>query len=199
MPSPNDTPSSPQKRSDKSRQLNPPQFRLKTMLLGVGMLCALLTVMVAVGMAWALGLLMLVLLIAGHVAGNALGTQLRDGALPNEPYQPDVADPVGDPPHSSPVDLSWNSPQTGRMQKKMPVGWLWIGLTVAGAIGGGILGGLLFHGLYGVRAGLAPISAAILASAILTAMAVFLTGTFIDMVHRVWREATSDAGTMKNG
>ena len=55
------------------------QFRLKTLLIAVALCSAAFAVMAWIGAFWSMVLLFFVALIAGHVAGNAIGTKLRDG------------------------------------------------------------------------------------------------------------------------
>lgn len=177
--------------------LKPPQFRLRTMLIVVALLCVLLTVMVAMGMFWAMGLLLFLMLIAAHVVGNSLGTQLRDHgsriAVGTQTPEEMASSGLRNRPAASP----WQAPQAGRMQEKRPTSWLLIGLSAVGAVVSGILGGLLISSLYWEKIGLGAIMIAALASGIMGGMAVFLTGSFIDMVQRVWREATTETQPVK--
>ena len=173
--------------------LKPPQFRLRTMLVGVALICALLVVMVSIGMFWAMGLLMLVLLVGAHVVGNSLGTQLRDHgsrqtAVVNDPNKLSTSDPALQ---------TWQRPSAGRMQEKRPVGWLLIALSAVGAIVSGIVGGLSISSLYWNQIGPAAIAIATLASGVIGGMGIFLTGSFVDMVQRVWREATTETSPSK--
>ncbi|MCH7726903.1 MAG: hypothetical protein IH991_10530 [Planctomycetes bacterium] len=63
---------------DHPRGLEPPQFRLSTLLWVVAFLCAIFALMATVGPMAAWGLILLVLAVFAHVAGNSLGTKLRD-------------------------------------------------------------------------------------------------------------------------
>jgi hypothetical protein len=175
--------------------LKPPQFRLSSMLIGVALICVLLVVMVSIGMFWAMGLLMLILLIVAHVVGNSLGTQLRDhgSRLTKDEENPNRLSRVGS------SATAWQRPSAGRMQEKQPIGWLLIALSVVGAIASGVVGGLSISSLYWDKIGAGAIAIATLASGIIGGMAVFLTGNFIDMVQRVLREATAEAGPVKKG
>ena len=182
--------SASQKQTESA--LKPPQFRLRTMLIAVAVICVLLAVMVAVGMIWAMALLMFVLLIAAHVVGNSLGTQLRDhgsrvAVLAEREETRHTAESEPNRPASR-----WQPPSAGRMQEKRPVGWLLIVLTVVGGLATGVVGGSGISSLYWDRIGPVAMAMATLASGIVGAMAVFVTSVFIDMVRRVWREATVD-------
>lgn len=175
--------------------LKPPQFRLRTMLIGVAFICVTLVVMVSIGMFWAMGLLMLILLIAAHIVGNSLGTQLRDHGS-----QLSKVEEVPKKLSASPISVPpWPRPAGGRMQQKQPIGWLLIALGVVGTIASGIVGGLSISSLYWEQIGAGAIAIATLASGVIGGMAIFVTGTFVDMVQRVWREATNETSPMKKG
>jgi hypothetical protein len=69
----------PQAAADSSRQLPRPQFTLRTLFLLITLVCLLLAACQVLS-PLAIGVLLLVLLsVLAHVAGNAIGTQLRDG------------------------------------------------------------------------------------------------------------------------
>jgi len=62
---------------DRRAGLPPPQFRLATLLWGVALLAVLSAMVSYFGAHSALILILFALAVAAHVAGNALGTQLR--------------------------------------------------------------------------------------------------------------------------
>lgn len=75
--------------SDRRPMLSPPQFHLRTLLLGVA-LCGLIFATIQwLSPAAFFGLLFLALCIAAHVAGNSIGTKLREnGDRPIPPQAP---------------------------------------------------------------------------------------------------------------
>jgi hypothetical protein len=158
------------------------------LLLGVAGICMLLVVMVAIGMFWAMGLLMLVLLIGAHIVGNSLGTQLRDFG---SQQADDTESPTG---MALPAvhSLTRQKPLAGRMQEKRPVSWLLIALSAGGTIASGAVGGISISSLYWDQIGAGAIAIATLASGVIGGLAIFLLGSFIDMAQRVMREATTD-------
>lgn len=172
--------------------LKPPQFHLRTMLIGVALICVLLVVMVSIGMFWAMGLLLLILLILAHVVGNSLGTQLRDQGSR-------VTTAEADANKLPPIDIPavWQRPSAGRMQEKRPIGWLLIALSVVGAIASGVIGGLAISSLYWDKIGIGAIAIAALASGVIGGMGAFAMGAFIDMMRRALREATAEVGPVK--
>jgi Flp pilus assembly protein TadB len=76
---------------DRRAGLEPPQFRLSTLLYAVALLAVLCALVSYFGLHSALVLILFALAIAAHVAGNALGTQLRangDKPLPGKDGKP---------------------------------------------------------------------------------------------------------------
>jgi len=76
---------------DHRAGLRPPQFKLSTMLWAVALLAVLCALVSYFGLHSALVLTLFALAVAAHVAGNALGTQLRangDRPLPLENGKP---------------------------------------------------------------------------------------------------------------
>ncbi len=65
---------------NERRDLRLPQFRLRTLMWFVALLAVLFAVMGVIGPLASTGLLMFLVLIGLHVAGNAVGTTLRDSA-----------------------------------------------------------------------------------------------------------------------
>ena len=70
--------------------LRPAQFGLTSLLLAMAAISALLAVMNSVGGVWSLIILLSLALVGAHVAGNALGTTLRDQASPEAPRHIDA-------------------------------------------------------------------------------------------------------------
>lgn len=156
---------------------SPPQFRLGSLMIAVaavGGALAMLPYLPAVGV---LAALLIGLTIGAHVAGNALGTRLRDS---HGPHEPSIAPPTAIPPQS-----------VTRLRRRLPLGKWVLAATVAGA-GLGAFGG---YGL--VRAGwnrLSPagIALAFVASAILGAFWSFLVASFLRVLMGAIREALRD-------
>ena len=62
---------------DRRAGLEPPQFRLSTLLYAVALMAVLCALVSYFGLHSALVLVLFALAVAAHIAGNALGTQLR--------------------------------------------------------------------------------------------------------------------------
>ena len=86
--------------TDRRAGLKPPQFRLSTLLWGMAALSALFAAMTWVGPLAAFGLVLLALSIVAHVAGNALGTRLREnGSRPLGFTSPASTRAIASPPN----------------------------------------------------------------------------------------------------
>ena len=119
------------------RRLRPPQFGLRTLLLLVTACSVLLALerwfsLAPIAVA---ALLLLALSIFAHVAGNAIGTRLRE---------------IGDQPEDSGTDRAtrFRQPQARdfapatQLSQRRSLGWTIVVATVTGAVAGGIGGGL---------------------------------------------------------
>lgn len=160
--------------------LHPPQFSLRALLSAVAAVSLLFAVMHAVGMIWATALAVLLLLVACHVAGNAIGTRLRDGATQasdNDPERP-LAAPASRPAESS----------QGRLSQKHPICWMSLLSGGLGAVFGGLAGGGLVAALYWDRITIAAVTVSGLASAVLGALAGFLAACFLRHTLGTWSD-----------
>ena len=63
---------------DRRLPLEPPQFRLRTLLLVIAGLCLLLAVLISLNPYGMFAAIMLVLIVLAHVAGATIGHRLRD-------------------------------------------------------------------------------------------------------------------------
>jgi hypothetical protein len=124
--------------SDYRRPLRPPQFTLRTLIWLITLLAVLFSLVNVVHPLMMAGLVLLTLLIAAHVAGNAIGTRLREigdrpvtkegQAIPRRRFYPQVDQRSFAPP----TDLA------RRISLGLPI----LIVTAAGILAGGIAGGL---------------------------------------------------------
>lgn len=122
---------------DRRPTLKPPQFRLRTLLLGVGVCAVVFTSFQWLSPLGIVGVLFLMLCIAGHIAGNAIGTQLREnGDHPLPPpdeetrrqlYRPATAAEIG---------------EATQLSRASSLGWVQWLATLVGILSGGIGGGV---------------------------------------------------------
>jgi hypothetical protein len=119
------------------KRLRPPQFGLRTLLLLVTACAFLLALerwfsLAPIAVA---ALVLLALSIFAHVAGNAIGTRLRE---------------IGDQPDDGGADQAYRfrQPQAGdfapatQLSQRQSLGWTIVVATITGTIAGGIGGGL---------------------------------------------------------
>lgn len=171
---------------DEPRQaLSPPRFSLRGMLVVVSVLCVLFAAFAGVGAHLALGLLLIVLSIAAHLAGAALGNQLRDhGSRPL--HSPDGTDDAG--PRRRQPNATDFAPQTNLGERKS-LGWpLLIGSSVGGVFGL-LLGGIWITIQFADRATPGVFAVGGLACGLLGAFAAFLAVSFCQVLLRAVRDA----------
>jgi hypothetical protein len=144
---------------------------------------ALLSVLMAVGAFWAVGLLFFLLLVAAHVLGNSVGTRLRDGRRPHAATLRTAVPRVGMP-----------LAPTGRLRERKRLHWINLVLTLAGALSAGYFGGQALAEVY-PEAKPAAIVLAHVSSGVLGGFAMFVVTSFLAVVRQALSEAhaASDA------
>jgi hypothetical protein len=165
--------------------LRPPQFSLRTLLLLVTA-CAILFALVNVLPPMAIaGLAFLLLSIFAHVAGNAIGTRLREiGGRPKDlrlggPDEPLAVGEVDRPRGAPPTELS----------RRQSLGWPVVAVTSAGILAGAIGGGVWTAWLAGSRITALGISVGCVACAVLGGFAAFLAFSFAQVGLGALRQA----------
>jgi hypothetical protein len=122
---------------DRRPTLKPPQFRLRTLLLAVGACAVVFTSFQWLSPLGIMGVLFLLLCIGGHIAGNAIGMQLRDnGDHPLPPPDEETRLRQFRPPTAAEMA------EATQLSRASSLGWVqWIA-TLTGFVVGGIGGGL---------------------------------------------------------
>jgi hypothetical protein len=167
----------------------PWQFSVATMLLAIGLL-ALGFALGKLPMGHAgLMLIVLVLLIAAHVLGNALGIYLRDQSPLDRQQEPLPihAQPLQCEPCRLPVEAPTH------MQQRNYPGWWVVASLVVGVAGGGVGGARLFWSWYDQAWSswlLGTLSAAVIGG-----IFCFILSSFLVMSYRAWKEATREEET----
>ena len=164
--------------------LQPPQFRLATMLWIVAGLSVLFAAMVAVGPLAAFGLLLLVLSVFAHVIGAALGGRLR--SIGNMT----PADGEQAPGRRSPgrVQQHEYAPATA-LRRRTALSTATIAFTVSGAALAGVGGGALLIWITWGSVNLSTAAVAVGSSSVLGGLLGFATGSFTQIAGGAWREA----------
>jgi hypothetical protein len=114
-------------------RLRPPQFGLRTLLLLVTACAVIFAAGQWLPPIWVAALVLLALSIFAHVAGNAIGTRLREIGNRKDNRAYDLQPPVSREPRFAPVT---------RLGQRYHLGWPIVIATFAGIITGGIGGGL---------------------------------------------------------
>lgn len=173
---------------DTSRPgLRPPRFGLATLMMGVSLLALLFAVLHYVGMLASVITIFFLLCVIAHVAGNAIGTQLRH--LGNLPEQDS----------NSPADkrrMRFASPSdfapVTRLRERYSLGKRHVAITLVGAVVGGALGGC---GLLWLGGGTLPWVVCVLgfgASAVLGGIWSFAASSFVHVLLGAWFQAAKD-------
>ncbi|MEX2114736.1 MAG: hypothetical protein WD845_16205 [Pirellulales bacterium] len=162
--------------------LRPPRFSLRTLWLAVTVLCCLFAVMASLGALWSAMLLLFLCLGAAHVIGNSLGTKLREHA-----DQQILLDRASQPARSAePVALGVAAPQQLTARRKL--NRITLLMTIGGALVGAEFGGLGLAAIY-PQASIAAVSLGVVSSAVLGALAGFLSSSFLWVVRQALAEA----------
>jgi hypothetical protein len=164
--------------------LRPPQFSLRTLLLAVTLLAiifALFNVLPPLVMA---GLIFLLITIFAHVAGNAIGTQLRESSSRYAAEQARRHIHVAGNQEPTPVA----APQT-QLSRRQSLGWPVLAATGAGIVAGGSGGGLWTAYASGPQVAALNIIVGAIAFAVLGGLAAFLTFSFAQVGIGALRQA----------
>ena len=174
--------------------LKPPQFSLRTLLLlvtGCAILFALVNVLPPLVIA---ALVFLLLSVFGHVAGNAIGTRLRElGGRPAKQRagSQNDAQEVGEigPPRCAPrTELS----------RRQPLGWTAAIVTTAGAVAGAIGGGIWAAWLVANHLSIFAVLTGVLACGALGGFASFLACSFAQVGFSALRQSMAGGGSTED-
>lgn len=152
--------------------LRPPQFGLRALLLLVtacGVLCALAQWLSPIAIA---AIVFLIVSIAAHVAGNAIGTRLRQSS-PARGASEDSKGPIAaDQPRPM---------RPSRLTQRRQLGWPILVATCAGAIGGCVAGSVWTFLAQSAAVSALSVGVGIVAFSILGAFASFLIFGFMQV------------------
>ena len=173
--------------NDRRAGLQPPQFRLGTMMWLVAALCVLFSLMGIVGSQGTLLLVLLFFAIVAHVAGNAIGTRLRR----NGDVRPaaDRADAMAAAERASRRLTESDFAPTTSLSERFPLGLIIVVMTVLGMLLGGAVGGYVLAMLNWERATWFSIAFGALFSSVLGGIAGFLASSFLRVMTRALLQA----------
>jgi hypothetical protein len=171
--------------SDDRPPLRPPQFTLRTLILLITVLAIFFSLVNTVHPVVMAGLVLLTLLIAAHVAGNVIGTRLREigdrpltqegGEVPPQPF-------VG---HLTRTSFAPPSDLARRIALGLPI----LIVTTAGVLAGGIAGGLWGY-LAAGDDGWLNIVVGIVACGFLGGFGSFVAFSFTQVILGAWWQAS---------
>jgi hypothetical protein len=169
--------------ADRSRPLplGPPQFGLRTLLLIVSLAAVLLSLSQWLTPITFAALILLMLSIVAHVAGNMIGSRLRDGRTGQQLTQDKHE-------HTSELQEHHFAP-VSKLGHRHSLGWL----PLISALTGGIVGAAAGGGWTAVviQPGFEwlPVIIAAIAFGVLGCLGGFLTAGFIKAFNDAWSEA----------
>lgn len=164
---------------DNRPGLRPPQFTLATMFWIVSGCGLLFAAMVAVGPLGAFALLLLVLAIVGHIAGNSIGTELRRIG--------DSHDMAAGPQRRAVAQHEF-APET-QLCRRTSISRTMIGFTIAGAVLLGMIGSAALFWLTWGQVNLPTAIVAIGSSCVLGGFAGFMCSSFAQIAGGAWWQA----------
>jgi fatty acid desaturase len=169
-------------RDENELALRPPQFGLRTLFAAMAGLCILFSLMAAIGAMWSLVLVFFLCLAIGHVAGNAIGTTLRDRASEGARREP--------PEHASREanrQARLSTRQRLRQNTRLPRAATIV--TLVGSALGALVGGAALAIANWQQITPGAVALAIGSSAVLGGFAGFLLSSFFSVFGPALREA----------
>jgi hypothetical protein len=154
---------------------------------GIALLGLVFAVIHYLGMSWSLVVIFFLLCVLAHVAGNAMGTRLRDIGSETSAGQPRMFDLR----RGGRVSARYFAPAT-KLREKRSLGKPIVVITALGAVAGGVAGGL---GLAWLTEGRAPWPVSVLgigACVVLGAIWTFVAGSFVQVMLGAWLHAARD-------
>ena len=174
----------PESAGDTLELQKVPQYRLRSLFLMIAVLAVLFAVMGSIGPIASAALLLFLTMAGLHVAGNALGTTLRNEATDQFRWQDSTTAHAV----ASAGQLR-STARAPRLSEHTPLGWIKFAFCVVGGLAGGALGSLAFGQLSDSPSQLAV---GVLSFAVLGGFFGFLGGSFLAILLRAWDQAVRD-------
>ena len=166
--------------------LPPPQFNLRTLLLGIGVCGVLIALAQRLPPVVVVGISFAALCVVAHVAGNAIGTRLRDSANRERGRQPS-GDPW-DPSPTFPDSGARQAAPPSRLGERRRLGWPIVIATLAGVFLSGVGGGIWT--IFASRGPVGPLNVGVgvVAFAFLGGMVAFALSAFTQVLAgAIWQ------------
>ncbi len=174
-------------KQDNQRQragLRPPTFRLSSLLVVMAIICTTLALLRLLDPMWVGLFLFLLLIVSAHVAGNVLGTQLRNNARFAEPLNDDR--PAAVPHRNERTDASLFAPST-RLSRRIRLGLSTFIVTGVGGLGGAIGGGWFLWWLLHGNVSIASITVGVVSCGVLGGLSFFVISSLLSVLGAaVW-------------
>jgi hypothetical protein len=168
---------------DRRPGLPPPRFGLAFLMLAMTLCGLIFAVVHYVGMTWSVLVVFLLLCVLAHVAGNAMGTRLRDiGSQPVAGSERSFA-------RAAPRDFAPDS----KLREKRSLGKPIVVITVCGAALSGILGGLGLAWLTDGRSTWTVHAMGIGACVVLGTIWTFAAVSFVQVTFGAWYHALRES------
>lgn len=162
-----------------------PQFGLRSLFLAIALLGVLFALMTAIGATASAALLLILAMVGLHVAGNRLGTLLRDGA-DDRCSENSCAESLVDAP---PIPVPQNQPLP-RLCQHTRLSWLNRILIALGIVAGATCGYEVL--LNWTTAALPGLVVGSVSSGVLGGSFGFLLASFLEIALCAWWQASSD-------
>ena len=177
-------PTTPPQHRRERRALQPPQFTLQTLFMVMASLGVLFGLMTAAGPIGGFALLLLVLVIIAHVAGNSIGTRLRN--LGSEPVDEDDSSRK----RANPSYARVAAAPASNLSSSSSVTLTMLIFSAAGAVIVGSLGSALLIWLAWNELNVATAIIATASPTVLGALLGFAVSSFTQTAGGAWREAS---------
>lgn len=164
--------------------LGPPQFGLRTLLLVISVAAVLLGLSRWLSPISLAAVILLILSIIAHVAGNIIGSRLRDGRAGHSPATDKHE-------HTGPLHEHHFAPVT-KLGHRHSLGWLPLVSAVTGGVIGATVGGGWTAVLIQRSFDWLPVVIATIAFGVLGALGGFVTAGFIKAFNDAWSEAAKN-------
>lgn len=165
--------------NDHRPPLEPPRFRLSTLMLAVAVACMFLALLTSLTAYGTLAAILLTLSILGHMLGATLGHQLRANGSRTADNQPPYIRPVASS-EFAPVSRLSRRNAPGRLILIMTITWALLGMA----------GGATFLAIFnGEQASVTNVAAGASAFGVLGAIWGFALASFVKELLIAWLEA----------